>query len=173
MRLIVVFLFLLMSGAITENTYAQTGKVSFRVQNESIANVLEVVEKQTDFIFVYDNENVDVTKKVTLEVKELSLFDVLNKLFKNTDIAYTIVNEKIILNKEKALLTARQQGRISGVVKDEKGNAVIGATVLVKGTTIGAVTDIDGKFTIRAEANSILEVRYIGYITTFIPVKKR
>lgn len=173
MRLVVVFLFLLMSGAITENTYAQTRKVSFRVQNESIANVLEIVEKQTDFIFVYDNENVDVTKKVTLEVEDLSLFDVLNKLFKNTDIAYTIVNEKIILNKEKALLTARQQGRISGVVKDEKGNAVIGATVLVKGTTIGAVTDIDGKFTIQAEVNSILEVRYIGYITTFIPVKKR
>ena len=81
MRLTVVFLFLFIGGAIAENTLAQNTKVSFSVQNETIADVLEAVEKQTDFIFIYDNENVDVNRKVTLEVKQLSLFDVLNRLF--------------------------------------------------------------------------------------------
>lgn len=174
MRLTVVFLFLFIGGAIAENTLAQNTKVSFSVQNETIADVLEAVEKQTDFIFIYDNENVDVNRKVTLEVKQLSLFDVLNRLFRNTDIAYTIVNEKIILNKEKSFISMQQQQKqVTGTIKDENGNSVIGATVFVEGTTIGAVTDVDGRFTIEADGNSTLQVRYIGYVTAYVPVKQR
>ncbi len=175
MRLSIAFLFLFIGGAIAGNTRAQNTKVSFRVHNETIANVLEAVEKQTDFIFIYDSENVNVDRKVSMEADKTSVFDVLNQLFRNTEIAYTIVNEKIILNKEKALLASQQQQpkRVTGVVSDEEGNPIVGATVLVEGTSRGGITDIDGRFSVEAEGTNTLSVRYIGYITTSIPVRNR
>ena len=101
MRLSVVFLFLSLGIAVANNSYAQNTTLSLEMSNSTIANVLEAVENQTDFSFIYDANVVNINKKVSVSVNEKNIFDVLNKMFGNSDIAYTVVNKKIILNRKK------------------------------------------------------------------------
>ena len=163
MRLSVVFLFLSLGIAVANNSYAQNTTLSLEMSNSTIANVLEAVENQTDFSFIYDANVVNINKKVSVSVNEKNIFDVLNKMFGNSDIAYTVVNKKIILNKKEAVM--QQQGkRVSGVVVDKNNEPVIGANILVKGTTNGTITDIDGKYTLdNVPADAILVFSYIGF----------
>lgn len=174
MRLSIAFLFLFVGMAYAENTRAQDTKVSLQLKNETIANVLEAVEKQTSFIFIYDSEIVNVNKRVSLNVKKESLFNVLKQLFNNTDVGYTIVNEKIILNKQSATVIAQQERKIvNGTIKDENGEPIIGASVRIEGTTVGSTTDLNGRFSLEVENNSTLLVSYIGYINAKVPVGNR
>ena len=149
MRLSVVFLFLSLGIAVANNSYAQNTTLSLDMSNSTIANVLEAVENQTDFSFIYDANVVNINKKVSVSVNEKNIFDVLNKMFGNSDIAYTVVNKKIILNKKEAIDLMQQQGkRVTGVVVDKNNEPVIGANILVKGTTNGTITDVDGNYTL-------------------------
>ena len=147
MRLSVVFFFLSLGIAVAGNTYAQNATLSLDMSNSTIASVLEAVENETDFSFIYDANIVNTSRKVSVKVDEKNIFDVLNKLFGDSDIAYTVVNTKIILNKKEAIM--QQAGKtVTGVVTDKTGEPIIGANVLQKGTTNGTITDIDGKFTL-------------------------
>ena len=165
MRLSVVFLFLSLGIAVANNSYAQNTTLSLDMSNSTIANVLEAVENQTDFSFIYDANVVNINKKVSVSVNEKNIFDVLNKMFGNSDIAYTVVNKKIILNKKEAIDLMQQQGkRVTGVVVDKNNEPVIGANILVKGTTNGTITDVDGNYTLdNVPADAILVYSYIGF----------
>ena len=103
MRLSVVFFFLSLGIAVAGNTYAQNATLSLDMSNSTIASVLEAVENETDFSFIYDANIVNTSRKVSVKVDEKNIFDVLNKLFGDSDIAYTVVNTKIILNKKEAI----------------------------------------------------------------------
>lgn len=162
MRLSVVFFFLSLGIAVAGNTYAQNATLSLDMSNSTIASVLEAVENETDFSFIYDANIVNTSRKVSVKVDEKNIFDVLNKLFGDSDIAYTVVNTKIILNKKEAIM--QQAGKtVTGVVTDKTGEPIIGANVLQKGTTNGTITDIDGKFTLTVPQNSVIVISYIGY----------
>ncbi len=101
------------------------------MSNSTIASVLEAVENETDFSFIYDANIVNTSRKVSVKVDEKNIFDVLNKLFGDSDIAYTVVNTKIILNKKEAIM--QQAGKtVTGVVSDKTGEPIIGANVLQK-----------------------------------------
>ena len=172
MRLSVVFLFLSLGIAVANNSYAQNTTLSLEMSNSTIANVLEAVENQTDFSFIYDANVVNINKKVSVSVNEKNIFDVLNKMFGNSDIAYTVVNKKIILNKKEAIDLMQQQGkRVTGVVVDKNNEPVIGANILVKGTTNGNISDVDGKVILQnVPNNATLVISYIGYITQEVKV---
>lgn len=162
MRLSVVFFFLSLGIAVAGNTYAQNATLSLNMSNSTIANVLEAVENQTDFSFIYDANIVNTNRKVSVKVDEKNIFDVLNKLFGDSDVAYTVVNTKIILNKKEAIM--QQAGKtVTGVVTDKTGEPIIGTNVLQKGTTNGTITDIDGKFTLTVPADAVIVISYIGY----------
>ena len=111
------------------------------------------IEKQTDFTFFYNNKQVDLKRKVTLNVKNENVFSVLKKLFSGTNTTYKVLDKNIILSEKSAISSAtkevaivQQVGRSGkGVVVDDKGEPVIGATVMVKGSTNGTITDFDGK----------------------------
>ncbi|WP_304379705.1 SusC/RagA family TonB-linked outer membrane protein, partial [uncultured Parabacteroides sp.] len=165
MRLSVVFLFLSLGIAVANNSYAQNTTLSLEMSNSTIANVLEAVENQTDFSFIYDANVVNINKKVSVSVNEKNIFDVLNKMFGNSDIAYTVVNKKIILNKKETIEIMQQQGkRVTGVVVDKNNEPVIGANILVKGTTNGTITDVDGNYVLEnVPADAILVFSYIGF----------
>lgn len=162
MRLSILFLCLSLSMAVANNSYAQSTALSLDISNSTIANVLEAVESQSEFSFIYDANVVNTNRKVSVNVSNKNIFDILNKLFGDTDIAYTVVNHKIILNKKETVL--QQSGKkLTGVITDKAGEPIIGANVLQKGTTNGTITDVDGKFELILPAGSVISVSYIGY----------
>lgn len=170
----ILFLFLSSGTALASTSYAQQTVLTLNIQNKTIAEVLDAIEQQSDFHFYYNSILVDTEKKVSVNVRNKDVFNILETLFKNSDVSYKVIDKDVILTKEKeaARPAGQQQAkkRITGTVTDKNGESIIGANVSVKGTTIGTITDMEGKFDMDVPANSRLLISYIGYITQEVAV---
>lgn len=176
MKLITCLLVLVVSLTFAENAVSQNARVSLNKQRATLSEVLDAIEQQTDYLFI-SNRKIDLNRKVSVHVKEQSIQETLENLFNNTDLSYTIEGGNIILkqkDKEYVATSVQQQGRVvKGIVKDESGEPVIGANVMIKGTTTGTTTDIDGNFDIAVSNNTTLIVSYIGYASKEVMVGKQ
>lgn len=171
MRFYLLFLVLSVASAFASTSYSQSTSLTLQLNNTPIEDVLNRIEEQTEFRFLYNKKIVNVERKVNVAVEGKSISEVLDNLFKNAGISYTISDRQIVLNKKESLTSAQQSNRVTGVVTDEYGDPIIGANVIEKGTTNGIITDLDGKFTINVNPGAVLQFSYIGYMTREITVK--
>ena len=144
---------------------AQSVPVTLRVSDAPLEQVLSAIEKQTTYLFVYD-KNVDVARRVSIDVKDTPLNNVLNTLFQSSDIAYAVENTSIVLSQKAPDAQPGQPVTVTGKVVDASGMPVIGAAVIIKGTTIGTSTGVDGDFSLQVpppSADAVLEINYLGY----------
>ena len=166
------------SAIYASSLYAQRTMLSIQMNDRTVEDVFEYIEKNSEFIFVYHGSNIDLHRKVNLDVRDQSVEIILDKLFSGTDIEYIINNRQIIVRrdtKKEDLPIANQQTKkvkITGVVKDAHGDPVIGANVVEKGTTNGTVTDMDGKYTLTVTLGGSLQISYIGFNEQVIKVGK-
>lgn len=175
-----VFLFCLLinlsiSGVLSANTYAQSTILTVQMNNKSIKEVFNYIEKNSEFVFVYLDNVIDSRKAVDVNARNQPVTVILDQLFKDTDLTYKIDNRQILVKRketvEPALPSAQQTIDISGVIKDDTGEPIIGANIVEKGTNNGVITDLDGRFNLKiSQANAILVVSYIGYVSQEIPV---
>lgn len=171
MRFYLFFLVLSVASAFASTSYSQSTSLTLQLNNTPIEDVLNRIEEQTEFRFLYNKKIVNVERKVNVIVDGKSIMEVLDNIFKNSGISYTISDRQIVLNKKESPTSAQQSNRVTGVVTDEYGDPIIGANVIEKGTTNGIITDLDGKFTINVNPGSVLQFSYIGYMTREITVK--
>lgn len=137
----------------------------------SLSSVLSQIENQTDLFFAYDENAINLNHPVSVNIKEQSLGAALSSLFENTTIGYEIGEKHCAFSKPASGITANAPvKKASGTVIDNSGVPVIGASIQIKGSTTGTITDIDGKFTLDVSPNDILVVSYIGYATQNIKV---
>lgn len=148
------------------NAHSQNAKVSIRMNNVKLDKILNEIENQTDYLFIYNNQ-VDINKITSIKVKNEAVAQVLDKILSGTGINYELEGTHIILTTEaiKDLHAQQQAKTVTGTVTDVSGEPIIGANIRIKGTTTGTITDIDGNFSIEAEPQSVIEVSYIGYLT--------
>jgi len=147
---------------------ASAQRVSITANNIKIENVLEEISQQTGLSIAYSNQVVDLNRLITINVKNSEVKNVLNQIIEGTNMTYEIRNGKIYLSSKKieALQLPQAGHHITGKITDTKGEPIIGANVVVKGTTNGTITDVNGTFTLtNAKKGDILEVSYIGYIS--------
>lgn len=148
------------------NAHSQNAKVSIRMNNVKLDKILNEIENQTDYLFIYNNQ-VDINKITSVKVKNETVAQVLDRILSGTGINYELEGTHIILTTEaiKDLHAQQQAKTVTGTVTDVSGEPIIGANIRIKGTTTGTITDIDGNFSIKAEPQSVIEVSYIGYLT--------
>ena len=148
------------------NAHSQNAKVSIRMNNVKLDKILNEIENQTDYLFIYNNQ-VDINKITSVKVKNEAVAQVLVRILSGTGINYELEGTHIILTTEaiKDLHAQQQAKTVTGTVTDVSGEPIIGANIRIKGTTTGTITDIDGNFSIKAEPQSVIEVSYIGYLT--------
>lgn len=148
------------------NVHSQNAKVSIRMNNVKLDKILNEIENQTDYLFIYNNQ-VDINKITSVKVKNEAVAQVLDRILSGTGINYELEGTHIILTTEaiKDLHAQQQAKTVTGTVTDVSGEPIIGANIRIKGTTTGTITDIDGNFSIEAEPQSVIEVSYIGYLT--------
>lgn len=148
------------------NAHSQNAKVSIHMNNVKLDKILNEIENQTDYLFIYNNQ-VDINKITSVKVKNEAVAQVLDRILSGTGINYELEGTHIILTTEaiKDLHAQQQAKTVTGMVTDVSGEPIIGANIRIKGTTTGTITDIDGNFSIEAEPQSVIEVSYIGYLT--------
>lgn len=148
------------------NAHSQNAKVSIHMNNVKLDKILNEIENQTDYLFIYNNQ-VDINKITSVKVKKEAVAQVLDRILSGTGINYELEGTHIILTTEaiKDLHAQQQAKTVTGTVTDVSGEPIIGANIRIKGTTTGTITDIDGNFSIEAKPQSVIEVSYIGYLT--------
>lgn len=175
MKISTCIFFLCISTAFAEKSDSQNARVDINASNLTIGNFIDQVEKQTDYLFVYSKNEINTEEAVAVKSGKRSVSQFLSEAFTKSDIKYAFENDYIVLTKKATPAIAQQTGRkVIGKVTDQNGEPVIGANVIIKGSTNGFITDIDGNYMLdRIPDNAVLQVSYIGYITQEIPVGER
>lgn len=150
--------------------YAQQQQVKLTGSNLPLKSVFKQIEKQTDLSIDYRSQDVDDSRIVKQMPKATTVQQAMNQLLAGTDCVVTFSNGHIIIKKQASNTTNQQSKRVKGTIVDATGMPVIGANVMVKGTTNGIITDMDGNFSLEADNNAILVVSYIGFANQEIKV---
>jgi len=167
--LLFVLFFQVSAGVFSQNN----GLLSLKAEKESLNNILKRIEDQTEFRFMYNASNINVERKIDVNFDSKSITEVLDLLFKGTDVKYRSFNNNYVLytDAENAVTSAQQQKSVSGKITDNTGAPLPGVSVVIKGTTSGVITDMDGKFTLsRVPFDGILTFSFVGMKTQEIPV---
>lgn len=180
MRTTFILLFTCVFCSLAEFSYTQNAKVTIDKRNASLKEVLNEIEKQTDYLFIYNNE-VNTNEKVTVKAKQKAVSDVLSSILESKEMNYSMEGNHILLSKKEntnseevsTALAQQQKKQITGTVVDQAGDPVIGANIIEQGTTNGTITDIDGNFTLEVANNALIHVSYIGFIDQTLSAEGR
>lgn len=178
MRVSLFMLFVCIFQLMATNTEAQNAIMKLETNVISIGQLINQIEKQTDYLVVFRNREVDTERTIRVQEKSGKVISYLKDAFEGTDISYEFTNKYILLSKKNhsdAVNDNQQLNRkITGTVKDNNGEPVIGANVSVKGTTNGTITDVDGNFSLEnISDNDIIVISYIGYTSQEIKAGKQ
>ena len=146
-------------------SYSQTKTLSINLKNAPVQTVLQQVEDQSEFYFLYSRSLIDVDRTVDLQLKDAKITDVLSTLFNGTDVAYKVDGRQIVLSKksESSAFDVLQQKTVSGKVTDSTGGSLPGVSVVIKGTTNGTITDGNGNYSLsNIPANATLQFTFVG-----------
>ena len=172
-----ITLFFLIAGLlqVSASVYSQQTKLNLKVENESVSKVLKLIEDQSDFHFLYRSDNLNGVPEVTIDVRGAKLEEVLDKVIVPFGFTYEIDDHTVVIKRAAPVpdpVQAEQQKKeLSGRVVDTKGLPIPGVTVIVKGTTIGTITDNDGKFKLSAPTDAkTLSFSFVGMNSQELPI---
>ncbi len=171
-----ILLLLVALMQVSATVYSQSTKFKFRVENKQIVEVLKEIEESSNFRFFYIREQVDVERKVSVKANNATVEQILDELFEGEGINYRVMEDYLVLLSPENLSAdnikmLQQQNTVTGKVTDESGQPLPGVTVLIKGTTQGAVSNMDGIYTIsNIPDNGTLVFSFVGMLTQEIVV---
>lgn len=148
------------------------GQISFEAKDMSIRDVFGMLEKETNYRFFYNDDLISVDKTVEMSVSDQNIDEILGTLLESTELEYRVLENNLIVVSPKSDL---QQSTVSGKVVDAStGDGLPGVSIVLKGTTVGVNTDVEGNYSISATAaDAILIYSFVGYISQEIPVGGR
>lgn len=158
MKLVVFFVAITICHLSATNSYAQKTEITLKMNNATLREAIRSIEKQTEFVFFYSNDKIDLNKKVSFNIENGTINDILDLI--SDDYAYIIENKQVLLIPKSSQVSKR----ITGIITDPNGEPIIGANILVEGTTIGTITDMNGEFELTVPQSGTLKVSYIGYL---------
>ena len=165
---------LVVGGFCMMSSLAMSAQISLTLENKSTRDVIREIERVSEYRFFYNEDLQGLDQKISINTNDANIQTVLNEIQRQTSIHYVIKeNNQIVLSAGVKSNKTQQVGDnriIKGTILDATGMPVIGANVVVKGTTNGTITDMDGKFSLEVDKNAILVVSYIGYANQEIKV---
>ena len=181
----IAFLIILVSGSnlLATNSYSQVTRVSLAMESKSLEQIMDEIELQSEFYFIFNQKQVDVNRVVDIQANDKLITDILPEIFKGTNVNYAVFDRKILLTTdsimnvltESALSTKPQQQTVTGKVTDsETGEAMPGVNILVTGTNVGTITDISGNYSLDVPSGNVtLQFSFIGYVIQEIALNGR
>lgn len=146
-------------------SYSQSTTLTLSLKNATVQTVLQQVEDQSQFYFLYSSSVVDVNRVVNVQLKDAKIKEVLDVLFEGTTVSYKVDGRQIVLasTNETSQVATQQQKTISGKVTDSTGAGLPGVSIVVKGTSNGTIADFNGNYTLQnVPANATLQFSFVG-----------
>lgn len=156
--------FILQTAAFAQNNVT----ITIKKKNITLQEALREVEKQSDYLIAFNESKLEKTKRVNLNINAESLDKTLASILSGTGLSYKIKDKYIMIIPQSKVEV--ESKKLSGIVKDDKGDPLIGVNVSFKGSPTGTVTGLDGRFSILAAKGNIIEFSYVGYTTQYITV---
>lgn len=184
-KIALLIIIISVSNALASSSYSQTARVSLDLEDKSLEQALDEIERQSEFYFIFNQNQIDVNRIVDIKADNQLITSILPELFKDTEVNFIILNKKILLTTDPIigkemgdlkLKLEQQQLTVSGTITDAStGETMAGVNIIVKGTNIGTISDMNGKFTLPSaiDPNSILSFSFIGYVTQEVSVDGR
>ena len=177
MRLTILIFVLGINSLLAASSYSQMTRITIKASDTRVEDVLNLIENKSEFFFLFNQKLIDLNRKVSIDAKEEKISDILDELFAGTDVTHQVIDRQIILITGEAILTSgevtgnQQQKYISGNVTDRTGASLPGTSVVVKGTSIGTITDANGNYTLsNVPGNATLIFSFIGMKTEEVSV---
>ncbi|WP_319479748.1 TonB-dependent receptor [uncultured Draconibacterium sp.] len=174
MKLTTLLILLSIGWAYAGKTYSQTKLLNLSLEKTTVKEVISKIEDQSEFYFMYSGKLIDVDREVSVDFKNQKIDKVLTTLFEGTDVEYVVKDRFIVLTKEGTsgdFSSSVQQNAITGSVTDESGEPLPGVTIVVKGTTKGTVSDVNGKFNLaNISATDVIQFSFVGMLTQEVEV---
>lgn len=171
MRVFLLFFMLGIGFCFSNNSYSQSTKISLNLKNKTVKQVFSEIEKNSEFIFFYQDDIIDVNRRVSVSADNGTIEQILDEVLSATGNTYFVSDRSIYIIKKTSDnimheedVVQQQKKQITGTVTDKEGEAIIGANIVEKGTTNGTVTDVDGRFSLSVENDAVLQISYIGYL---------
>jgi TonB-linked SusC/RagA family outer membrane protein len=149
---------------------AQNAVIKIESQTISVGELIREIEKQTDYLVVFSHREIDTDKTVEVKSESGKVSEFLNKAFENTNMRYIFENDYIVLTTNTSNKVVQQTKLITGTVRDENGDPVVGASIVIVGTNNATMTDIDGRFSLSYVSGTAFKVSIIGYLGQEIPI---
>ena len=146
------------------NLTVSSQNITLKMSNITVKQAMDELKSRSGYSFVFSSADVDTGKKISVSSENQSINAVIEQILRGQGLTYEIQGKNIILKKD-ILTSVDKKTKITGIVKDQYGEPIIGANVVVKGTTVGTITDIDGNYTLDVPSGASLQVSYIGYLT--------
>lgn len=166
MKLMTLFLIIGMSVCVAANSYSQSTYFSLDLNNKTVKDVFNEIEKRSNFVFFYYDGVLDTKRKVNIEVNNQTVDKILDRLFVGTDNTYVIDDRQIFISRKASKPqvpgTLQKRSLVIGKVMDDLGEPLPGASILVVGSTRGVTTDIDGTFELEVSSSEKIIVSYLG-----------
>ena len=161
MRITCLLIMMFASSLFAVDANSQVAKVTIAFNSVTISKVIDAIERQTDYLFVYDKNVIDLNREVSVKAENQSVAEVLSGIFGNTSVIYAMEGTNIMLMPKGE---AQQQGaKVSGKVTDSSGMSLPGVSVVVKGTTTGVITDNNGVYSFsNIPENATLQFSFVG-----------
>jgi len=178
MMKITAFLFFFgLGNLIAGPSFSQNTKVSLDMKDATVESVLNKIEEISEFYFLFNHKLIDVNRKVDIQAEEEPIKDILSEIFPS-DVRFIVSDRQIVLTPNQASPTLGElmlQQVVTGTVTDKQtGNAMPGVNIIVKGSSLGVITNVEGKYSISiSDRNAILVFSFIGYISQEIPLNGR
>ncbi len=159
-------LILVLSVSVSARTYSQNTKFNLSLKDVTIEKALLEIENSSRFIFIYESGTFDKSVHRTINAEDKTVDAILDQLFSGMDIGYDIDDRQISLYKRSSFenqIQTTQTKTISGTITDASGQPLPGVTIILKGTTIGTISDFDGNYTLaNVPANGVLQFSFVG-----------
>ena len=173
MRIVTLLILISITQTFALDVYAQNKRLSLDLKNETIINILEKIEDQSEFYFMFDASRINVNQRKSVDCEKQLIGNILDQLFENTGITYSINDRQILLTTINESDT-KQQNSISGKVTDSFGSPLPGVTVLITGTTNGTVTNSDGGYSLaNIPEDATLQFSFVGMKTQEVQVVEK
>lgn len=167
----VLLIMMISMAPLHAKAYFQSVKLDVSITNATLSDLVNQVRKQSEFTFFYNDNVAAEIKNISVHKSGASIEEILKEALKGTTIGYEIKDKTIILSKNKPAVQNPQTIEVTGIVVDEAGKPLSGVTLIVKGTTIGAITGAKGEFAIKAPTKeSILDISYVGFKPVELPI---